>query len=326
MWPKDPVSVGYKATLERVLLANSLPSGSPNLEQFWETTKEIRSAVLGSTSQDNLGGFRRGDVYNSLAAYLRCRTKVVNDITIIWKEVEDQQLANTAQRLLKWLNYCYHFNQGRMFELNPGLASLDELDREFAGHLVQLQHEHSEAPVFSQAFEFPSAEALLTIDPAYIFEIRDSDVGADYFSSLATWKDNPSEETANVLLDKLGRYTSRLRGLYLERGLLNPGWYLRALIPSGCSRWNALGKQAVQEFVKDAVGLVIPFLGSYSLVGKHCAALYVKLPPFSKRVVSQDGLAQLFGIGKRVRIEAEKDVTLMSEEKNTNVSTDASFE
>ena len=65
LWPPQQFSVGYKTTIERVLLANCIPSGATRLDQFWEKTREFRAVVVGETIQDPIGGFRRGDIFPS---------------------------------------------------------------------------------------------------------------------------------------------------------------------------------------------------------------------------------------------------------------------
>ena len=232
-------------------------------------------------------------------------------------------MADTARRLLKWINYCYHYNHGKMFNVRPSLTSLDTLDTEFASHLAQLDDNESSSPVFQQGFRFPSIDALLTVDPSYIFEIRDSEAGADYFAALADWQHAPSEEAANVLLDRLEHYTSKLCGLFIKHGssVVNPEWFLRAIIPSGKSRLGSLGKDSGIEFIKEIVGDKIPYVGLMSIVGRIAAATYESIPSPAQEMISP-----LLGIGKRIRIEVEQKTIRIGEEGNHNVSLDASFE
>ncbi len=323
VWPAQPFSVGYKATVERVLLASDIPAGAARLQQFWEATREFRSAVVGETGADSLGGFRRGDLYNSVVRYLAAGSGVVQDIRAVWEGLKDQQLADSARRMLKWVNYCYHYNHGRMFALHPALASLDPLDTEFSRLLAQLDGTSDNAAVFQQGFQFPSVDALLTVDPDRIFGVRDSEIGADYFAALSAWQRSPREDAAQVLLDILDHYTSRLRGLYLEHGrsIVNWGWFLRALIPGGKSRWGSVGKEVGMELGKELAGNVIPGIGLMSLVGKLAAATYESLP-----WSAQAALGPLLGIGKRVRIEAEQKTTRIGDEGGSDVPRDASFE
>jgi len=323
VWPTQPFSVGYKATVERVFLASNTPPGATQLEQFWESTGEFRAAVVGDTEHDTLGGFRRGDLYNSVARYVSAGSGPVHDIRAVWQGIEDQQMAGSVRRILKWLNYCYHYNQGRMFALRPALASLDPLDTDFALLLAQLDAGPGSAPIFQQCFQFPSVDALLTVDADRIFEIRDSDYGADYFEALSAWQHAPSEDAAQVLLDKLDRYTSRLRGLYLEHGrsVVNWEWFLRAIIPGGKSRWGSVAKETGIEVSKELAGSVIPGVGLTSLVGKLAAATYESLPSSA-----QAALGPALGIGRRVRIDVERKTTRTGEEGIGEVPRDASFE
>jgi hypothetical protein len=319
IWPTKPFSVGYKATVERVFLANNIPSGAPQLERFWDVTKEFRLAVVGETGQDSFGGFRRGDLYNSVARYLAAGSTPVHDIRIVWEGLEDQQQADSVRRMLKWINYCYHYNHGRMFGLSPALASMDALDLEFARLLAQLDFAQDSAIIFQQTFQLPSVDALLTIDSDRVLDVRDSDVGADYFVSLLNWQQHPSEDSAHVLLDRLDRYTSKLRGLFIEHGrsVLNWEWYLRALIPCGRSRWKSIA----MELGKEIAGNLIPGIGLMSLVGKLAAATYESLPSSV-----QGALGPLLGIGKRVRIEAEQKTVRVGEDRGFDMQRDATFE
>ncbi|NEZ61060.1 hypothetical protein [Adonisia turfae] len=318
VWPTQPFSVGYKATVERVLLASDIPSGALRLEKFWETTEEFRTVVVGETNQDSLGGFRRNDLHNSVARYLGTDSGPVQDVRTVWQNLKDNRLTETARRMVKWVNYCYHYNHSRMFSLHPTLASLDPLDVEFARLLAELEGKQSSTAIFQEGFQLPSVSALLTVDPNRIFEIRDSAVGTDYFAALAAWQRSPSEDTAQILLDKLSLYTSGLRRIYLEHGrsLVNWEWFLRAIIPGGESRWGSVAKETMIE----VAGNVIPGIGLTSLVGKWAAATYESFPS------SFPSLGHLLGVGKRIRIEIENKTTRIGEEGDAEIPYDASFE
>jgi len=70
-WPDTPVSVGFKEIVERSLLNEStLPAGSPMLDKFFETTREMRSVVIEGVTADLHGGIKRGDLNARLASHL----------------------------------------------------------------------------------------------------------------------------------------------------------------------------------------------------------------------------------------------------------------
>jgi hypothetical protein len=83
-----------------------------------------------------------------------------------------------------------------MFSLKPNLSALDEIDMQFTSYLAGLQASTDAADLLSEEFRLPSASAILTIDPPYLFDIRDSDVGGTYFSSINAWRAEPTEEHA----------------------------------------------------------------------------------------------------------------------------------
>jgi hypothetical protein len=323
LWPRKPLSVGYKTTVERALLGETLPSDATHLAKFWEQTAELRNVTVGQCKLDNLGGFRRNDLYNSLAAHLKVTPTPVQDIRTIWSGLDSRPQSAIVQRLLKWINYCYYYNHGRMFDLDPSLASLDELDRQFASHLVQLNDKSSAGPLVSQGFQLPSVDALLTVDPDRIFEVRDSEVGESYFSSLAKWKEHPSDDAAHMLLNGLHRYTSRLCGLYIEHGrsFFNWGWWLSAHVPAAKSRWGSVGRDMARVAAFKIIGKVCPVLGQNSLVGKLAAVTYETLP-----ATFQDKWGMMFGISERVRTEVDQTMTRVGRVEAHSESVDASFD
>lgn len=320
-WPDDPLSVGYKRILERIFLGDPSSSVSPELERVWEETKELRTDILPSIKPDPLGGIRRGDVMDAVMLHYTGHSQTVHDIRNIRAHLTDQKSSDVPMRFLKWINYCYQFNQGNMFALNPSLCSMDEVDIHFARHLAQTSQPESVSNALNQGFRLPSIEALLTVDPVHIFNIRDSETGARYFSAAVTWQTNPSEAAADELLDSLDRYTDDINRAYIEKGnsRFNWEWHLQANIPTGPSQWGNLGRRTATELAKEMAGQVVPGVGFLSLVGKLAAATYQSLPAANK-----EKWGPSFGINKRVRIDLEREMERVSDEGNP--TTNASFQ
>ena len=141
--------------------------------------------------------------------------------------------------------------------------------------------------------KIPNEDALLTIDPNYLFDVRDGEAGAAYFEAVDNWQRNPSDETCNVLLDRLRAYVSELNRLYVAKGrsLLNWEWRINARIPEG-KIWN----KTAFEIAKEAIGELIPHFGLLSLVSPLGAATYEWWPESARRAI---------GINNRIRMEVE---------------------
>jgi len=230
---------------------------------------------------------------NAMHSHLNGSNTVVHDVRTIWSAIQSPVLAEDARRLLKWFAYAYQFNQGRMFGLSPSLASLESIDIEFSRLLANLPQNDPSAYVWKDEFKIPSEDALLTIDPNYLFEVRDGEAGAAYFEAVDNWQRNQSDETCNVLLDRLGAYVSELNRLYIAKGrsLLNWEWRINARIPEG-KIWN----KTAFEIAKEAIGEIIPHFGLLSLVGPLGAATYEWWPEFARKGM---------GITNRIRMEVE---------------------
>jgi hypothetical protein len=323
IWPDRPLSVSYRSTIERAILTANVPLGLRNLERFWESSLEIRQAIADLTEPDSRGGFRRSDLYNSVAHIVDPSLGKVNDVRAVWSGIADPEKADTARRLLKWINYCYHFNQGRMFELQPSLVSMDELDHEFSRVLAELVQSDKTPDVFKQNFVFPSVEALLTVEPQLLLDVRDSDVGAQYFSALQIWELSPTPETAATLLDCLERYSVKLRDLYLTHGrpVVKWGLFLSATIPLSKGRLVDFSRKAIKMVSKELLGRVLPGIGLTSLVTKCASATFESLP-----LTGQVRFGQFLGIKSRIRFELEPRKKSIVQEGEPREISDATFE
>lgn len=301
-WPKEPVSTGYRRTLERVLMSQDILEEFPGMEKIWNITKGAREYVMGAIHYDDLGGIRRGDIYNLVHAHFNGTKTSVHDVTQIWADIPDLAKIEQAKRLIKWINYCYYYNQGLMIGLNPGFSALDGIDIHFARHLVRLSDGKQEVNPITQEFRLPSAAALLTVDPPYLFEVRDSQLGEDYFSGLATWRQNPTEDTSRALLDALNRYISAINRVYLVRGknIFNWLWHLKAHVPPAQSRWGKTGVEALKAMASDALSEAIPHIGLTSIVGQVAATTYETMP-----ATLRDKIGPPMGISASYRVDFE---------------------
>jgi hypothetical protein len=311
LWPDAAVSVGYKQILERCLWVEPTGAISPLFEQFWMRTRPVRTTIFDRLKPDDRGGYRRGDVMNAVHFHFSKSNKRIDDVKTIWSNLRDKTEAEDVKRLLKWFTYAYQFNQGRMFELSPSLAAMDDVDIEFSRNLAALSKEDEVGIIWNDEFAIPGELALLTVDPAFIFEVRNSTTGLDYFEAVENWQKQPSDETSNVLLDRLSRYTTELNRLFIARGrsILNWEWYIKAHIPEN-KIWNRTGI----ELAKDAIGGVVPHFGLFSLVGPLGAATYEWWP---------GSMRKLLGVNNRVRLEVE-DWTKRTRIQST-LDMDASF-
>lgn len=293
LWPSDPLSVGYARTLKAAFLSDPSTNLSPQFEQVWARLKDIRTAVMEGVNADEFGGIRRGDVLNETYFRVSKKRARINDVRDIWGAAQDKTLASDIMTFLKWCNYVYQYNQGRMFGLSPSLASMDSVDIDFSRHLTALDEEAEAGTLWTDEFAIPSEDALLTIDPKYIFEVRDSETGASYFDAVDRWQREPSENSSNILLDCLQKYTSELNRLYIAKGrsVLNWEWFIKANVPED-KIWN---KTTIEVF-KEGIGELIPHFGLFSLVGPLGAATYEWWPV---------SIIKQVGINSRIRIEVE---------------------
>lgn len=311
LWPDAAVSVGYRQILERCLGAEPAGGISSSFEQFWNRTHDIRSAVFDRLRPDDRGGYRRGDVMNAVNFYFTKTQARIDDVKAIWSNLPEKSNIDDVKRLLKWYTYAYQFNQGRMFELYPSLASMDDVDAEFSRVLATLAKEDEAGVIWRDNFAIPGDAALLTIDPDFIFEVRNGHTGTDYFEAVEDWQKEPSEQASNILLDRLSKYTDELNRLFVAKGrnVFNWEWHVNAYIPDR-NIWNKTGL----ELAKDAIGGVIPHFGLLSLVAPIGAATYQWWPV---------SMREKLGVNNRIRLEIE------SQTKRTRPATtlkiDASF-
>jgi hypothetical protein len=189
-----------------------------------------------------------------------------------------------------------------MLGLNPGLSALEDVDIQFARHLAQLSDGQQFVTPVCDEFRLPSAAALLTIDPTFLFEVRDSQVGEDYFSGVAAWRLTPSEDTAHALLEALHRYIAAINRIYLVRGrsIFNWQWHLKAHVPPAKSRWGKLGRESLAAMATDALGELIPHIGLASIVGQVAATTYETMPANWR-----DKIGPPMGVKTRPRLEID---------------------
>jgi hypothetical protein len=182
------------------------------------------------------GGLRRGTVHNAILRWCSGKTTTVGGIEDILVEIGDDQVE-TIKRFLKWVTYCYQYNQGRMLDLRPGLLSVDEIDHEFVRRVAYLNEDLS-GSMITETFRFPSAEAILTVDPDKILDMRNKGGGLEYFHAVERGQEKPSETSACLVLDALEKYTGDITKLFISEGrhILNWEVYLKA-----CCQTERLG-------------------------------------------------------------------------------------
>lgn len=312
LWPQDSLSIGYRTTLERIFNTEPSTIEFETFQTFWTRTKSLREAVMGHVKYDHMGGIRRGDIMNAMHLHLNKSQDRVDDVRTILSDLQDHAITQDAKRLLKWFTYAYQFNQGRMFNLSPSLASMDELDTAFSCHLTTIMMKEDEAGViWKDEFNIPNEVALLSIDPKFVFEVRNSDTGASYFEAVTNWQKAPTSENSNILLDRLRTYSTELSRLYIAKGrnILNWESYLRAHIPE-----NKIWKKTAFEIAKEGVGELIPHFGLLSLVGPLGAATYEWWPA---------SLSRRVGVDNRLRLEVEPQTQRLRPMSATTI--DASF-
>ncbi len=326
VWPNTPFSVGYRRVLERVFLGD-IEGSSPTFSHLWERTQNLRDALFDAIKPDDLGGFRKTDVHRFLLTFLRGSRDSFDDIREIWQGLTNEDDYLVAHKFSKWFNYCYYYNQASCFKLNRSLNTLDDLDCEFVQYLAQIRMIGSdESSEVVQSFRFPSATKLLTVDPKYLFEIRDSEIGSEYFEKLTSWQDEPTQHTSSHLLDCLEHYTASITSAYLEHGrsFFNWEWHINAKVPTGPAKWAAAtrrrpGREIAFGLAKEIVGVFVPGLGLTSLVGKMAAASYEALP-----AAHRYRFAPAFGIGERIELKigpgAEYSVTMEDNQANTDAT------
>lgn len=323
LWPDNPVSVGFRSTVERVLLANDVPPNAPRLADFWQDSVSLRGALFENVTPDALGGFRRGELANGLVRCLTGREVRLEDFRSIHDEAPGHPQMQAALRLVKWFNYCYQFNHGRMFGANPSLSAMDALDQEFSQILADRTAPGGGGLLLRQAFAFPSVTELLTISPDALLDSRDSAAGVNYFSALENWQLRPDAHHAEELLAGLERYASAIRELFLRSGRsgLNPEWHLWAHIPTGESRWGRVGSEAAVGLGMELLGRVVSGAGLFSVVGKLAAATFESVPAGWR-----DRVAPALGIRDRVTIEVEPHVRRVNTVWDDIPAGDAAFQ
>lgn len=316
LWPTSPISVGFRNTLRHTLLSENISSSSTQFERFWEDTLEIRTTIINDTAPDNLGGLRRGDVFNSLAMHLQGKSREINDCREIWQSIRDESAINQARRLVKWINYCYHFNQGQSLSSHAGLSSLDALDTDFT-LLLRSNFDSDECETFQRSFSLPGAAALLTIDPRSLLDLRESKIGVEYYCSLLAYQKHPTADSAKMLIDALHQYTSSLRGLYLANGkhFLNWEKILLARIPAGKSAWGGHVKDIAWTGAKKLAHA--PSI--MSLAGKVASAAYVFMGEDWQRK-----LGPFFGMKKTIQFETNSKLIKSNEANFSHVLQDVS--
>lgn len=329
VWPKTPLSVGFRSLLEGNLLNFNRKFQSETMEKFYRESEPLREAILLTASADSYGGWRRGDLINAVGQYTgivssNCK---IHDAGEILRAIAGREDGALIQKFLKWVIYCYQYNQGRMLTSSPGLTALDENDLEFILPLggdkwdtVSLGRGH-----VASLISIPSPAALLTVEPSELFRIRNGEAGQNYFVALKKWKLRPEAASAEFLQSSLEVYVAQLTATFLKYGkhLANWEWYLHAAIPTSkssrsASRWDLaidLGKEAAIELAS------IPGFGILSLFGRVAAATYEFIPAKAREILSP-----VFGTNDRVEFDITDGMHRIKNAKAIEDKSDAAFD
>ena len=240
-WPDVMLSEGFERTSKQALLNSNSHSEDPEFQKLWEETKELRERCVLEASDLSLGkGLRRGTSFNAVAAYFGFQNEEVEDVNALINKIEDPTNRNVAKRILKWVNYCYHFNQGKMFDLQPSLPELDHFDVIFSENFYSNNNDTLPCDeLLQKTIEIPSPSQLLTVNPTILFEMRNGEAGLKYFKNLREWQSAPSDISAEKLLISLESYSQEIKSIYIKHGknILRPRHLLQANVPVKNSQW-----------------------------------------------------------------------------------------
>ncbi len=214
LWPDAPLSIGYKQLVESSLLTMSNSSRSAALEVFREETRDLREELFEEIPPDDRGGIRRGDILLAASKIAQRHGEPIAAFNDVWSKIADADLSRKLLRILKWASYCYYYNQGRSFDVKPGLSRLDELDVEFARLLDHQDHGEAEPHAIVEQVRLPSIDGLLTVDPEHLFCVRNSAKGEEYFKAISEWQTNPSKDNAEGMSQRLKEYANAITDVY----------------------------------------------------------------------------------------------------------------
>jgi hypothetical protein len=285
-WPNETLSEGYEQVVRKTLLASDPPDDDVRFVQLWDETRTLRESVVSHAIEGIRGkGLRRGELYNALARFYHIDLAVVNDVKVILRRITDPDEKKKVKTVIKWINYCYHYNQGKMFKLQPSLAELDTLDIGFTRSFYSQKEENSQGNYFDTLVELPSTRQLLTIEPRRIFEVRNGETGVQYFKSLSEWQMNPSELTSKSLLEAITAYAGSIRTAYVQygRNVLHPRLIIKIIIPTNKGKTSDFILNSLYGFAET----FIDPLGLISFVADTVACGYYIFPIWAKKAIDR---------------------------------------
>ena len=297
VWPEAQLGEGFSEVVRQMLLTDQATADAPELAAAWQVTRAMREACVGDAlSRATGGGLRRGDLYNSLAAHLKLDRPVIDDIRVILDGTPDLARRAEAACLLKWINYCYQYNQAVMLGLRPALSSMNETDLMFAQGFCRSEGDDTDAPVLQDDFPLPSVPQLLSVPMTELLGVRNGGAGVRYFQALARSQAAPSDDAAGHLLACLGAYADEISHLTVRKGrsLLNPRHCLQANVPTG----RAGFRHMIRGVLFDAAGMAVHPLGMLTQAVNGVSTVFSLLPRSM-----QHSLSRPLGKSRRLRFE-----------------------
>jgi len=234
-WPKERFDLGYKTVTTQAMMGE-LAVDDPRLIELWARTENLRIECFNdalANSPDS--GLRRGELYKSIARYYKLSETAADDIRQLMDGASGPEDHADLRYILKWTNYCYHYNQGKMLGLMPSLQSLDALDVSFSRQLNRSGVNSDPCnEAIEQSFDFYSLDHLLSVPAGKLVEVRNSDKGVLYFSALQTYQANPNDETGGQLRERLTQYADSIRLTVVTSGasVVNPDLLLTLILPT----------------------------------------------------------------------------------------------
>lgn len=304
-WGNVSVGENFAKVVQSILLTDSEDrSNNDKFDKIWSDTYELKQRCLYSALNEcskNGWGLRRGEIYNSILKELGYSNKIGESSDFIITLDSTVPTTKNIRYLLKWVNYCYYFNQGKSFGLEPVLPKMDDadivLENKFCHSLgnTTIGAEKS-IELFSAELKVPSTSGILKISPEQLWNIRNGEEGALYFRALTDWQANPSEDRAMTLVEKLRSYTSALTNIYIKEKL-DLFTIIKPYIPTSSgnsSNWT--------ELLFKLAEFHISILGNLSFTGGLASSIYKLLPYNAKEFVNKN-----LGITKSLSLNVTDD-------------------
>ncbi|MCH7974367.1 MAG: hypothetical protein IH949_10865 [Bacteroidetes bacterium] len=319
LWPNKQFSTEYENIVQDLFIENSPTTSDIDFNRLWEQTQKMREDIISeAVALTEGGGLRRGTIYNVIAKYYNLNFPIINDVKILFNNIKDLDELKKVRSIIKWFNYCYHYNQSKMFKLDLSLIALDRFDINFTeGFHIRLKETKS-VNILHSTVEIPSADQLLTVKPKILFEIRNGEIGMQYFRLLTEWLKHPSVKTAESLLDGIQKYTSAICRTYIENGhnVIRPRYLLEAHIPASNSPASQFFANRLLALIET---LILP-VGLIGFVSDTISCGYYLFPGGLQKVINK-----IVQIDEVINFEITPERQLLINEKGNNLHADGRF-